>query len=156
EDEELVRPVKHCKTIGDAHSEAMESNAIDGEASLGPKHTLGGNVLQTGSQEQNVSQTQEDNDATHHIIQQTGHPTPTLGDNGAAENNDEKQADEAKQSKNVLGKLLVDGIMVLKPFPCHLVGWSVAGCQVAASFSMDNDIGDGGATAAAGEAQFRQ
>ena len=51
-----------------------ESNAMDEDASLGLEHTLGGNVVQAASQEENASQTPEDNDAADHIIQQTDPP----------------------------------------------------------------------------------
>ncbi|KAF2915075.1 hypothetical protein DAI22_09g003500 [Oryza sativa Japonica Group] len=88
----------HIRVLDSDHGEnskqatkEMESNAMDEDASLGLEHTLGGNVVQAASQEENASQTHEDNDAADHIIQQTDPPILVSEDDGTAEDNDEAE-----------------------------------------------------------------
>uniref|UniRef100_A0A0D3H3G2 peptidylprolyl isomerase n=1 Tax=Oryza barthii TaxID=65489 RepID=A0A0D3H3G2_9ORYZ len=88
----------HIRVLDSDHGEnskqatkEMESNAMDEDASFGLEHTLGGNVVQAASQEENASQTHEDNDAADHIIQQTDPPILVSEDDGTAEDNDEAE-----------------------------------------------------------------
>ncbi|XP_040383452.1 peptidyl-prolyl cis-trans isomerase FKBP43-like [Oryza brachyantha] len=104
-----------CSDNGDHGEDSKEfkSDSIDGEASLGLERTLGGNVLQTSSQEENAPLTDEDNNATQNIIQHTVPPILILNDNADAKNSDEKQSDEAKLSENVHAELHPEHTVIL-------------------------------------------